>query len=103
MSELQPCPFCGSKNIDPEEWLRGDGISGPGCSDCGATATSFDAWNTRHNESADLLADAVEDLGSYCELVAAIIEETHPGKAEALRKRMSASATALSEYREGLK
>lgn len=48
---LAQCPFCGSTNIDPREWLRGDGKSGPGCSDCGATAESADAWNRRPIET----------------------------------------------------
>ena len=44
---LKPCPFCGGKNIDPSFWARNDGKSGPGCDDCGATADSVEAWNTR--------------------------------------------------------
>jgi hypothetical protein len=44
--DLLPCPFCGSANIDPEEWRSGDG-HGPGCSDCGACADTLERWNSR--------------------------------------------------------
>lgn len=26
--QLPPCPFCGSKDIDPKGWMRGDGVAG---------------------------------------------------------------------------
>ncbi|WP_262278665.1 hypothetical protein [Pseudomonas aeruginosa] len=41
-----PCPFCGGE-VDPTGWLRGDGTRGPECNDCGATARSMEAWQTR--------------------------------------------------------
>lgn len=44
-SELKPCPFCGGK-ADPEGWMSID-CKGPSCDDCGASANSADAWNTR--------------------------------------------------------
>lgn len=47
MSELKPCPFCGSRNIDPKGWVRNDGVSGPACDDCVASAESVEAWNRR--------------------------------------------------------
>jgi hypothetical protein len=58
---LLPCPFCGSSDIDPEEWMsstqNGDGTetikSGPGCGECGATADSVERWNTRPLSSHD--------------------------------------------------
>lgn len=38
------CPFCGGK-VDPNGWLRGDGVRGPECESCGATAPNIDLWN----------------------------------------------------------
>jgi hypothetical protein len=40
------CPFCGSADIDPTFWAAGTGISGPGCTQCGATGEA-DGWNRR--------------------------------------------------------
>ena len=49
--ELKPCPFCGSRKVNPTGWIgqAGDGkaTSGPACDDCGATAPDADAWNLR--------------------------------------------------------
>lgn len=47
MSELKPCPFCGSGDVDAEGWLNGQGQRGPECLECGATAQSAEAWNRR--------------------------------------------------------
>ena len=47
MTELLSCPFCGSESVDPKGWLRNDGVSGPECDGCGATAESVEIWNTR--------------------------------------------------------
>ncbi len=47
MSELKPCPFCGSSDIESIEWIDGDGNYGPKCLGCCATALSANAWNTR--------------------------------------------------------
>lgn len=47
VSELLPCPFCGSKNIDPEGWMDGERNIGPVCDDCGASAERVEAWNSR--------------------------------------------------------
>jgi len=52
--ELLPCPFCGSADIDPDEWASLE-TSGPGCAECGAGAGSVHqsradniaAWNSR--------------------------------------------------------
>ena len=66
MSELKPCPFCGSSSpaLDYYE------ISCPQelgtivvCNDCGASATSIVGWNTRPNEDAltAALREANED------------------------------------------
>lgn len=46
-ADLLPCPFCGGTEIDPEEWSNQTGLSGPGCSSCGAVADSAAAWNRR--------------------------------------------------------
>lgn len=43
---LLPCPFCGGE-ADPEGWLARDGERGPECRNCGATASSIEAWNER--------------------------------------------------------
>lgn len=46
MSKLLPCPFCGSKDIDPAFWEVA-GYKGPGCKGCGAIADSAEKWNRR--------------------------------------------------------
>lgn len=60
--KLTPCPFCGSKDIDPKGGLQGrcqcpDAAAHaimqceqrhfPVCDDCGATAETVELWNTR--------------------------------------------------------
>lgn len=45
--KLQPCPFCGSQDVDPEGWLSNGGKKGPACDDCGGSADSVERWNTR--------------------------------------------------------
>lgn len=45
-SAYLPCPFCGSTDVDPTFWMNGDGVSGPGCNQCGATGEP-DGWNKR--------------------------------------------------------
>lgn len=40
------CPFCGGE-VDPTGWLRGDGVRGPECDGCGATAPSMEVWEQR--------------------------------------------------------
>jgi hypothetical protein len=44
---LEPCPFCGSADIDPAGWMTKGGEVGPACGECGATAESAAAWNKR--------------------------------------------------------
>ena len=43
---VKPCPFCGGR-CDPKGWLNGDGVRGPECEGCGATAVDVYAWNFR--------------------------------------------------------
>ena len=53
--KLKPCPFCGSKSIDAEGWRNNEGVIGPACDDCGASAgdishdsqANIAAWNKR--------------------------------------------------------
>lgn len=40
------CPFCGGE-VDPTGWLRGEGVRGPECDGCGATAPSMEVWEQR--------------------------------------------------------
>ncbi|MCP3791610.1 hypothetical protein [Pseudomonas sp. N2-11] len=44
-TENLPCPFCAGR-VDPEGWLRGDGMRGPECESCGATAPTLSVWNS---------------------------------------------------------
>lgn len=46
IKKAEQCPFCGA-NVDPEGLQRGDGVRGPECEGCGATAPSLEAWNQR--------------------------------------------------------
>lgn len=47
---LKPCPFCGSKNIDPEGWASTE-RSGPACDDCAGSADTVELWNSRPVEA----------------------------------------------------
>ncbi len=38
------CPFCGG-SVNPDGWLRNDGVRGPECNECGTTAPSLKVWN----------------------------------------------------------
>jgi len=53
VTDLKPCPFCGSSDIDAAFAKWGDGAVSPGCMSCGATANTQDDWNTRAQCSAD--------------------------------------------------
>lgn len=46
MTHLLPCPFCASKNIDPEGWASTE-RAGPACDDCAGTADTVELWNSR--------------------------------------------------------
>lgn len=52
MTQLLPCPFCGSTNVDPEGWMsvNQDGTqkkTGPACDECGGSTESVERWNSR--------------------------------------------------------
>ncbi|HAB02481.1 MAG TPA: hypothetical protein DCE25_05950 [Pseudomonas sp.] len=51
-TENAPCPFCGGQ-VDPEGWLRDDGVRGPECESCGATAPNLALWNGAHPAQQD--------------------------------------------------
>lgn len=44
--KLLMCPFCNSKNIDPEGWASTE-RAGPACDDCAGTADTAEIWNSR--------------------------------------------------------
>lgn len=65
MTELKPCPFCGGRDIDPDNWADGPCGAmhgGHACVTCGAAPGKIgtDVWNTRPVE--DALHDEVERL-----------------------------------------
>lgn len=55
MTDLLPCPFCGSRNVDPEGWMssKPDGSetgiisTGPACDECAGSTESVERWNQR--------------------------------------------------------
>lgn len=67
---LLPCPFCKSTDVDPRGWLRGDGVSGPACSNCGGSAETVELWNAATAQEAMALPDEpllrfeIVDVGS---------------------------------------
>ena len=73
MNALRPCPFCGGIDIDPE-FFHCDGLDGPGCNDCGATAPNLERWNARpaENALAAALNRAREDIGVLHEAADAV-------------------------------
>lgn len=55
MTKLKPCPFCGSEDIDCQNYCRGGNVWFVQCRECGATFPDFDSkeeavgvWNKRH-------------------------------------------------------
>lgn len=48
--ELKPCPFCGSRLVDPKGWVSSFGSFGPACDNCGGSASSAERWNLRRHQ-----------------------------------------------------
>lgn len=61
--KLLPCPFCGSKNIDPEGWVSTD-RKGPACDDCSGSADTVELWNSRPLASAPAPASGVDAVAA---------------------------------------
>jgi hypothetical protein len=67
--ELLPCPFCGSSEVNPEGWYRMTTrlfgpdcvVLGPACDECGSSAKTIAAWNTRA-DLADAKDKRIEEL-----------------------------------------
>lgn len=67
MSELKPCPFCGSKSIAIQRGLTG--TPRVWCADCRCNtggkdteAEAIEAWNKRHRETC---TDTTNDADSF--------------------------------------
>lgn len=112
-TENAPCPFCGGQ-VDPEGWLRGDGMRGPECDSCGATAPNLALWNgaqpaqhhqgepvalparkSQPTELSDVFVDANNEGWNAClgEIAKLGPPYTHPapadaGEVEQLRERV---------------
>ncbi|ONM43116.1 hypothetical protein BXT89_14270 [Halopseudomonas pachastrellae] len=69
-----PCPFCGC-DVDPKGWLRGDGVRGPECDNCGATAASLEAWNKRTTPQP--APTAAQDVAGLVEALQSIYDEDY--------------------------
>ncbi|AIP62708.1 Lar family restriction alleviation protein [Burkholderia thailandensis] len=98
---VDPCPFCGSENVDPKGWLANDGRSGPACDDCGATAESVEGWNRRAQPeppAADERADALYD-SAYCAGVQEGFRLGDAGDNEGLRKVLESRAGYVAVLR----
>lgn len=67
MTELKPCPFCGSDNISDSIGQTGDGKPWPyvECENCGASAEP-DIWNRRDGRPAGADPEVVEALTLRC-------------------------------------
>jgi len=58
MTELKPCPFCGSKEVEYSDYVPGTDVMGIVCSGCGITFvptaycedTAIEEWNRRVEE-----------------------------------------------------
>lgn len=104
-----PCPFCGC-DADPKGWLRGDGVRGPECDNCGATAASLEAWNKRTtpqpapNDAQDV-AGLVEALQLFVRWVDMEQSENVTAgvfdRLKAFRNAESKSRAALAAHQSG--
>ena len=72
---VAPCPFCGG-DCDPTGWLSGDGVRGPECESCGATAASVEDWNRRFER--DQLRAEVEALRPVAREFAGFFSSDNP-------------------------
>ena len=64
---MKACPFCGSVDVDPQfaAWSNdkdGSVEHGPGCMKCGATAETFEGWNTRSDSGESVMVEYRDDL-----------------------------------------
>ena len=58
MTELKPCPFCGSKKVGYSDYISGMDVEGIVCSGCGiifvptayCECTAIEEWNRRVKE-----------------------------------------------------
>lgn len=57
---MLPCPFCGSKNVDPEGWAS-TVKKGPACDDCGGSTDTVERWNNAVTWKAIKRATAILD------------------------------------------
>lgn len=85
MSELLPCPFCGSIRVsgvtlsDETRMFREFGC----CEDCGASTTTYatkqeaiDAWNTRHERTCENVYGGREFECSECGMQWHLLDRT---------------------------
>ncbi|MHC9085388.1 Lar family restriction alleviation protein [Luteimonas sp. RIT-PG2_3] len=74
MTELKPCPFCGSTSIDEKGWASSNS-AGPACDDCGASAGNatgtlegnIAAWNRRAERAAGGVDVTDADIAEWVE------------------------------------
>jgi hypothetical protein len=89
--KLLPCPFCGSRNVDPEGWVSTD-RSGPACDDCCGSANTVELWNSRPSLAGDARNEALEEalVSAAASLAAAIslLENTPKAKKSAPSDKM---------------
>jgi hypothetical protein len=87
MTDLKPCPFCGSTNVDPEGWMAKDMndiiTRGPTCEDCDAAAASVTAWNTR---TAAPVGEGVEPVDPWLSMAVSTLRRIGHPEAQAFLK-----------------
>lgn len=99
MSDLKPCPCCGSEHVETcREFWGGAAPAGSEfsdevmCDDCGLTAPSIEAWNTRADRETELPTDPVQRFISKYEHRIEQLEESNNRLIEMLA---SATETGL--------